>query len=76
MDEGRMMKDLEKIYNLLITIKWRDFRIYDIYITLKIGEAKVNLAVAFMYDPRQNYETNLQNVIQKIDNTILEFFKK
>ena len=70
--EEEIQDELEKIYTIPIEVKWRDFRIYDVYFTInkKVG------SIAFIYDVQSTKEYNISNICQKIDNEIVKNFKK
>lgn len=76
MKEGEIMEEiqeeLEKIYTIPIEVKWRDFRIYDVYFTID----KKQGSIAFIYDVQSTKDYNISNMCQKIDNEISKLFKK
>lgn len=70
--EEEIQDELEKIYTIPIEVKWRDFRIYDVYFTINknIG------SITFIYDVQSTKEYNISNICQKVDNEIVKNFKK
>lgn len=70
--EEEIQDELEKIYTIPIEVKWRDFRIYDVYFTVN----KNIKSIAFIYNVQSTLESNISNVCQKIDNEIVKNFKK
>lgn len=70
--EEEIQDELEKIYTIPIEVKWRDFRIYDVYFTINKNEE----SIAFIYDVQNTKEYNISNICQKIDNEIVKNFKK
>lgn len=70
--EEEIQEELEKIYTIPIEVKWRDFRIYDVYFTIN----KNVRSIGFIYDVQSTKDYNISNVCQKIDNEIVKMFKK
>lgn len=70
--EEEIQEELEKIYNFQIEVKWRDFKIYDLYFTIN---HKLT-SITFIYDTQVTKESNINNIIMKIDNEIPKQFKK
>lgn len=70
--EEEIQEELEKIYTIPIEVKWRDFRIYDVYFTIN----KNVESIVFIYDTQSTKDYNISNIIQKIDNEIVKNFKK
>lgn len=70
--EEEIQDELEKIYTIPIEVKWRDFRIYDVYFTIN----KNVESIVFIYDVQSTKEYNISNICQKIDNEIVKNFKK
>lgn len=64
--------ELEKIYTIPIEVKWRDFRIYDVYFTINRNVG----SIAFIYDMQSTKDYNISNICQKIDNEIVKMYKK
>lgn len=70
--EEEIQEELEKIYTIPFEVKWRDFRIYDVYFTIN---HKLT-SIAFIYDTQATIESNINIIIMKIDNEIPKLFKK
>ena len=70
--EEEIQDELEKIYTIPIEVKWRDFRIYDVYFTIN----KNVESIGFIYDAQSTKEYNISNICQKIDNEIVKNYKK
>ena len=70
--EEEIQDELEKIYTIPIEVKWRDFRIYDVYFTIN----KNVRSISFIYDVQSTKDYNISNICQKIDNEIVKNFKK
>ena len=70
--EEEIQNELEKIYTIPIEVKWRDFRIYDVYFSIN----KNVRSIAFIYDVQSTKDYNISNVCQKIDNEIVKIYKK
>lgn len=70
--EEEIQDELEKIYTIPIEVKWRDFRIYDVYFTINKNVG----SIAFIYDVQSTKEYNISNICEKIDKEIVKVFKK
>lgn len=70
--EEEIQDELEKIYTIPIEVKWRDFRIYDVYFTINRNVG----SIAFIYDMQSTKDHNITNICQKIDNEIVKMYKK
>lgn len=71
--EQEIEEKLEEIYKDYIDVKFRDFGIYDIYLTLKGGQV---VAIVFDFDNHYTFESNIRNIQNKIDKELLKLFKK
>ena len=58
--EEEIEDKLEEIYTGYIKVKFRDFGIYDVFISLKGG---LVISVVFLYDTHYTFENNIQNII-------------
>lgn len=71
-----MEKDIEtrlkEIYNLDLDVKILKFGLYEVFMTID----KMTLSVIFLYDSHYNFQANLTNIIQKIDNSIVGLYKR
>ncbi len=70
--EEEIQEELEKIYTIPIEVKWRDFRIYDVYFTIDKNVG----SITFIYNVQSTKDYNISNICQKIDNEIVKIFKK
>ena len=70
--EEEIEEKLEEIYKDIIKVKFRDFGIYDIFLTLKGGQV---IAIVFNYNSRVNIESNIRNIELKIDNELIKLYK-
>lgn len=76
LNEQDIEEKLNEIYNIDIDVKWRDFRIYDVFFKIKIqNELKLG-SIAIMIDSTQTFESNILMITNKIDNEILKLLKE
>lgn len=71
--EEEIQEKLEDVYNLNIDVKFVDFRLYNIYV--KIDNER-QISFDFLYDGHNTLEANLTNIKLKIDNELINLFKK
>lgn len=71
--EDEIQEKLEENYTFKIEVKWRDFRIYDVY--CEIDKEKC-FEIPIIYDIRSTTDANISNIMIKIDNEIVKLFKK
>lgn len=76
MNEKDIEKVLKTFYIFDLKVKWRDFRVYDINFSLKLGNDLVVESVAVIYDMRATKEQNISNFCDKIDSEIIKIFRK
>lgn len=71
--EQEIEERLEEIYNFNIDVKFKDFRMYDIY--ARIDHEKV-FCISILYDAKSTLEANITNIKQKINSEIINLFLK
>lgn len=71
--EQEIEQKLEEIYNDYVDVEFRDFGVYDVFLTLKGGK---QIAVVFVFNAKMTMEANIRNISQKIDNEIIKLYKK
>lgn len=71
--EEKIEEKLEKIYTPYVKVKFRDFGIYDVFLTFRYGDV---IAIVFYYDAKITFEANITNIQMKIDNEIVRLFKR
>lgn len=76
MNEKEIEKVLKTFYIFDLHVKWRDWRVYDIDFSIKLGNELVVLSVAVIYDMRATKEQNISNFCEKIDNELINIFRK
>lgn len=76
MNEKEIEKVLNTFYIFDIKVKWRDWRVYDIDFSIKSGNDLVVLSVAVIYDMRATKEQNISNFCEKIENELINSFRK
>lgn len=70
--EEDLQEKLEEIYNLVIKVKFQDFRLYEIV----IGQYKNVIHIIYQYDVRMTIDSNIEQIVKKIDYEIVKNFKK
>lgn len=70
--EDELQEKLQRIYEGFIKVKFRDFGVYDIFLSLKGGQM---LSVVLNYDCRNTLESNVSNAIMKLDSELLKLHK-
>lgn len=71
--EDEIQDRLEEIYNFNIDVKFKDFRMYDIYCRIDHEKA---FCIPFLYDARSTLEANITNIKNRIDAEIVELFRR
>ena len=71
--EEEIEDKLQEIYTPYVKVKFRDFGVYDVFLTFKYGQV---IAVVFYYDAHLTKERNFKNIQDKIDNEIVKSFKR
>jgi len=71
--EQEIEEKLEQIYTDYIDVEFRDFGIYDVFLTLKGGK---QIAVVFLFNAKMTMEANIRNLQMKIDGEILKLYKR
>lgn len=71
--EDEIQEKLEEIYNFRVDVKFKDFRLYDIY--CRIDSKKV-FCIPILYDAKSTFEANITNIKQKINRELIELFLK
>lgn len=70
--EEEILEKLEDTYNFKIDVKYRETGFFDVYCSLKND----SFVLPIIYDKRRTFESNISNIIMKIDNQIIKLFKK
>lgn len=71
--EQEIEERLEEIYNFNIDVKFKDFRMYDIYCRIDHEKA---FCVPILYDAKSTIEANITNIRYKIDAEIVDLFRR
>ena len=71
--EDEIQDKLEEIYNFSIDVKFKDFRMYDIYCRIDHEKA---FCISILYDAKSTLEANITNIRNKIDAEIVELFRR
>lgn len=69
--EDEIQDKLEEIYNFNIDVKFKDFRMYDIYCRIDHEKA---FCISILYDGHSTLEANITNIKQKINSEIIELY--
>lgn len=70
--EDIIQEGLEKLYKIPISVKFIDFRLYEIY--LEINHNKICFPI--LYDNRLTNEINIHNIRDKINKEIINLYMK
>jgi hypothetical protein len=70
--EDEIQEKLQDKYNFPIDVKYRKTGFFDIYCSLKND----SFVIPVIYDKRRTLESNISNIIMKIDNQIIKLYKK
>lgn len=71
--EQEIEKKLELIYNGFIDVEFKDYGVYDVFLTLKGGQV---ISVVFMFNAKMTMAANMRSLQAKIDNELIKLFKK
>ena len=71
--EDEIQDKLEEIYNFRIDVKFKDFRMYDIYCRIDHEKA---FCISILYDAKSTLEANIANIKNRIDAEIVELFRR
>lgn len=71
--EDEIQDKLEEIYNFNIDVKFKDFRQYEVY--ARIDNEK-EFCIPILYDVTLTLEANITNIRSKIDNEIVNLFRR
>ena len=71
--EDEIQDKLEEIYNFRIDVKFKDFRQYEIFAQIDNEKA---FAILILYDARSSLEANITNIKNRIDEEIVELFRR
>ena len=71
--EDEILDKLEELYNFRIDVKFKDFRQYEIY--GRIDSEKV-FCIPILYDVTLTLEANITIIRCKIDNEIVNLFRR
>ena len=71
--EEEIQDKLEEIYNFSIDVKFKDFRMYDIYCRIDHEKA---FCISILYDAKSTLEANITNIRNRIDAEIVELFRR
>lgn len=71
--EDEILDKLEELYNFRIDVKFKDFRQYEVY--GRIDNEKV-FCIPILYDVTLTLEANITNIRSKIDNEIVNLFRR
>lgn len=69
--EEELKEELEKIYNIPITVKFEDFRIYNIIFSINKNRKEIKI----IYDFHLTIDNNIKIISEKIDKEIVKIFK-
>ena len=68
---------LQEIYkNLIIEVKFKDFRLYEIIIILEDQYVQYESKFEYLYDAHLTFDANINIIVSKIDRIILSYYKK
>ena len=70
--EEELEEELEKLYNIPITVKFEDFRIYKIIFSIN----KNRKEIIIIYDFHLTFDNNIKIISEKIDKEIVKIFKE
>lgn len=70
--EEELEEELEKIYNIPITVKFEDFRIYNIIFLINKNRKEIKI----IYDFHLTKDNNIKIISEKIDKEIVKIFKE
>ena len=71
--EDEIQDKLEEIYNFSIDVKFKDFRMYDIYCRIDNEKA---FCISILYDAKSTLEANITNIKNRIDAEIVKLFRR
>lgn len=71
--EEQIEEKLNEIYNFGISVKFKDFRQYNIYCRIDNEKA---FEIPILLDARGTFESNIYNICLKIDKEIINLYKK
>ncbi len=71
--EEEIEEKLEEIYTPYVKVKFREFGVYDVYLTLKGGNV---IAIVFQYNAHSTFEANINNISSRIDRELVNLYKK
>ena len=71
--EDEIQDKLEEIYNFSIDVKFKDFRMYEIY--CRIDHEK-EFCILILYDAKSTLEANITNIRNRIDEEIVKLFRR
>ena len=71
--EDKIQEYLENIYNFKIKVEFKDFRQYEIKGKI---DPDLNFNLVVLYDVTLTLEANIILMVRKIDNEIIQLFKK
>ena len=77
--EEKYQDILEKIFDkelIKINIKYKTFGLYDVEIKTKINGVTKMVVLPFKYDAMFTLEANIEDLKNKIENSIVNLFKK
>lgn len=63
---------LEEIYKFPIEVKFKNTGFFEIFCKLKKDE----FILPVLYDKRQTLESNIHNIVMKIDSEIMKIYKE
>ncbi len=71
--EDEIQEKLEEIYALKIDVKFKDFRMYDVYVRV---DTEKEFMIPYLYDARSTLEYNITVLRGRIDSEIVDLFRK
>ena len=77
--EEKYQDILEKIFDkelIEMNVKYKTFGLYDVEIKTKINEITKMVELPFKYDAMFTLEANIEDLKNKIENSIVNLFKK
>ena len=77
--EEKYQDILENIFDkelIEINVKYNTFGLYDVKIKTKINEVSKMVVLPFKYDAMFTLEANIEDLKNKIENSIVNLFKK